>query len=247
MFSFHRPMMWAKAGKWEFWWLTNFNENSLWTLSIFKCFFLQITVFQTSWTQTPNIHITSLFIMLNSNIRWRNSKFDVLPKMSGNRPSSLCRTQNQASRTSWHSQKRWTLSWIIPQWTQSWLGTMLNLLNNLSLFGTILCTIMNKISLPLGSNIADCKFPQTLFQSMSILILCIVGGNWILNMAGKHNKHNLQLNLRYWLIWLFYIRKIYFQQAKIICVLEIGITIVCITFSRCGWTFIYLHKSRVNK
>ena len=149
--------MWATAGRLVFLWFASLRENSVLVLSRLNDFFLQITEFQTSSTQLPIIQMTSFSIKQLSNIKLRNSKLEVFPWAAGNIPSSLCLTQNQASLTSWHSQKMWTLSWRTPQCVQFSFGTMWNLLHNLSLLGTMLCTIKNSTSLCLYSSMCDCK------------------------------------------------------------------------------------------
>ena len=127
-----------------------------------------MTKFQTSWTKIPNIQTISESIKSLSNIKFRNSKLEVWPWEPGSIPSSLCRTQNQASLTNLHSQNKCTLSWTTPHARQLGVAALLNLLNNLSLLAMMLFTTMKSISLALGSNM-DWRRCHTRSQSASNL------------------------------------------------------------------------------
>ena len=74
-------------------------------------------------------------------MRLRNSKFDIWwPPSWDSNPNNLCLTQNQASLTLTHSQKRCTLSCKTPHTVQLGEAVMLNLMT-LSFFTTMLWTI----------------------------------------------------------------------------------------------------------
>ena len=124
MLKYHRfkPTMCSILGIFVVLWVSNFRKISLFTVSNFKTFFLQMTKFQTSSTKIPNIQMISLSRKKHPNIKFKNSKLDVCPCESGSMPSSLWRTQNQASLTSWHSQNKCTLSCntphaVLPHWS----------------------------------------------------------------------------------------------------------------------------------
>ena len=83
-----RPGMWPKVGFLAAWW----SKKLCWTSDFIKLwlnnFFLQITLIQTIRTWTPSNHRISLSKGPESNIKFKNSKFEIIPAFRGISPST---------------------------------------------------------------------------------------------------------------------------------------------------------------
>ena len=124
---------------------------------------------QTNSTKIQINHTASLSKRYLANIKFMNSKLEVLAQSSGKKSSNLSLSQPHASLTKTHSVKKWMLFSLSPQIKQLAVWTKFIYEWSLSLLGTMLWMIMNKHSLANESKDRFSSLPQTKAQSTSNL------------------------------------------------------------------------------